>query len=175
VDEILTGKVIAVNGPIVKAVGLSGVRMFDIAEVGPDRLIGEVIRLAEDITIIQVYEDNTGLKPGDEVISYGRPLSVLLGPGLIANIYDGIQRPLVGISEVCGSYIKKGIKLSPLDVDKKWEFQSLAKAGMDVKEGTLLGEIRWRWGLVYTTGSLLPIGRCASRGPAKAGRNLSYP
>jgi V/A-type H+-transporting ATPase subunit A len=142
VDEILTGKVIAVNGPIVKAVWLSGIRMFDIAEVGPDRLIGEVIRLAEDITIIQVYEDNTGLKPGDEVISYGRPLSVLLGPGLIANIYDGIQRPLVGISEVCGSYIKKGIKLSPLDILKKWEFQSLAKAGMDVKEGTLLGEIR---------------------------------
>ncbi|PKN88987.1 MAG: V-type ATP synthase subunit A [Deltaproteobacteria bacterium HGW-Deltaproteobacteria-1] len=141
-DEILTGKVIAVNGPIVKAVWLSGIRMFDIAEVGPDRLIGEVIRLAEDITIIQVYEDNTGLKPGDEVISYGRPLSVLLGPGLIANIYDGIQRPLVGISEVCGSYIKKGIKLSPLDILKKWEFQSLAKAGMDVKEGTLLGEIR---------------------------------
>ncbi|MEN6321389.1 MAG: V-type ATP synthase subunit A [Syntrophaceae bacterium] len=141
-DEILAGKVIAVNGPIVKAVGLSGIRMFDIAEVGPDRLIGEVIRLTDDITIIQVYEDNTGLKPGDEVISYGRPLSVLLGPGLIANIYDGIQRPLVGISEVCGSYIKKGIKLSPLDVDKKWEFQSLAKAGMDVKNGTLLGEIR---------------------------------
>ncbi len=141
-DEILTGKVIAVNGPIVKAVELSGIRMFDIAEVGPDRLIGEVIRLTEDITIVQVYEDNTGLKPGDEVISYGRPLSVLLGPGLIANIYDGIQRPLVGIAGVCGSYIKKGIKLSPLDVDKKWEFQPLVNAGMDVKEGTILGEIR---------------------------------
>jgi V/A-type H+/Na+-transporting ATPase subunit A len=142
VDEVLTGKVIAVNGPIVKATGLQGIRMFDIAEVGQDRLIGEVIRLTEAITIIQVYEDNTGLKPGDEVISYGRPLSVLLGPGLIANIYDGIQRPLVGISEVCGSYIRKGIKLSPLDAHKKWEFQPLVKAGMDVKEGTILGEVR---------------------------------
>ena len=141
-DETLTGKVIAVNGPIVKAGGLSGIRMFDIAEVGPDRLIGEVIRLTGNVTIIQVYEDNTGLKPGDEVISYGRPLSVLLGPGLIASIYDGIQRPLVGISEACGSYIKKGIKLSPLDVSKKWGFQPLVKAGMDVKEGTILGEIR---------------------------------
>jgi V/A-type H+/Na+-transporting ATPase subunit A len=141
-DEILTGKVIAVNGPIVKATGLPGIRMFDIAEVGPDRLIGEVIRLTGEITIIQVYEDNTGLKPGDEVVSYGRPLSVLLGPGLIANIYDGIQRPLVGISEVCGSYIKKGIKLSPLDVGKLWEFQPLVKAGDDVKEGTILGEIQ---------------------------------
>jgi V/A-type H+-transporting ATPase subunit A len=83
--------------------------MFDIAEVGPDRLIGEVIRLEGDLAVVQVYEDNTGLKPGDEVISAGRPLSVRLGPGLIANIYDGIQRPLVGISEVCGSYIRKGV------------------------------------------------------------------
>jgi len=142
VDEVLTGKVIAVNGPIVKAVGLKGIRMYDIAEVGSDRLIGEVIRLADEITIIQVYEDDTGLKPGDEVISHGRPLSVLLGPGLIANIYDGIQRPLVGISEVCGSYIKKGIKLSPLDISKKWDFQPLVKAGADVSEGTIIGEIQ---------------------------------
>jgi V/A-type H+-transporting ATPase subunit A len=142
VDEVLTGKVIAVNGPIVKAVGLKEIKMYDIAEVGLDRLIGEVIRLVDEITIIQVYEDNTGLKPGDEVISYGRPLSVLLGPGLIANIYDGIQRPLIGISEVCGSYIKKGIKLSPLDISKKWGFQPLVKAGADVSEGTIIGEIQ---------------------------------
>ncbi|MFZ1037617.1 MAG: V-type ATP synthase subunit A [Smithella sp.] len=141
-DEVLTGKVIAVNGPIVKAVGLKEIKMYDIAEVGSDRLIGEVIRLVDEITIIQVYEDNTGLKPGDEVISYGRPLSVLLGPGLIANIYDGIQRPLIGISEVCGSYIKKGIKLSPLDISKKWDFHPLVKAGADVSEGTIIGEIQ---------------------------------
>jgi len=138
----LRGKVVAVNGPIVQAVGLTGIKMFDIAEVGPDRLIGEVIRLNGTIAIIQVYEDNTGLKPGDEVMSYARPLSVLLGPGLIANIYDGIQRPLVGISEECGSYIKKGIKLSPLDMNRKWEFQPLARTGTDVREGAILGEIR---------------------------------
>ena len=77
-DEILTGKVVAVNGPIVKARGLAGIKMFDIAEVGPDGLIGEVIRLIEDITIIQVYEDNTGLKPGDNVVSYGRPRTAKL-------------------------------------------------------------------------------------------------
>jgi len=142
VDEILKGNVISVNGPIVKVVGLTGIKMFDIAEVGQERLIGEVIRLAGEITIVQVYEDNTGLKPGDDVISYGRPLSVLLGPGLIANIYDGIQRPLVGISEVCGSYIKKGIKLPPLDVNKKWDFQPLVKTGEDINEGTLVGEIK---------------------------------
>jgi V/A-type H+-transporting ATPase subunit A len=141
-NGMVAGKVIAVNGPIIRALGLKGIRMFDIAEVGPDRLIGEVIRLIEDVAIIQVYEDNTGLKPGDEVISYRRPLSVLLGPGLIANIYDGIQRPLVGISEVCGSYIRKGIKLPPLDVTRKWKFEPLIKAGSEVKEGDILGEIK---------------------------------
>jgi V/A-type H+/Na+-transporting ATPase subunit A len=142
VEEVLTGRVIAVNGPIVKATGLEGIKMYDIAEVGQDRLIGEVIRLLKDVAVVQVYEDNTGLKPGDEVISAGRPLSVLLGPGLIANIYDGIQRPLVGISEVCGNYIRKGIKLSPLDVRKKWEFEPLIKTGTLVKGGDILGEIR---------------------------------
>ncbi len=141
-NGMVAGKVIAVNGPIIRAFGLNGIRMFDIAEVGPDRLIGEVIRLIEDVAVIQVYEDNTGLKPGDEVISYRRPLSVLLGPGLIANIYDGIQRPLVGISEACGSYIRKGIKLSPLDVTRKWKFDPLVKAGVEVKEGNILGEIQ---------------------------------
>jgi V/A-type H+-transporting ATPase subunit A len=142
VDDTITGKVISVNGPIVKALGLQGIKMFDIAEVGHDRLIGEVIRLFEDVTVIQVYEDNTGLRPGDEVVSYCRPLSVLLGPGLISNIYDGIQRPLVGISELCGSYIKKGIKLPPLDVKKKWEFKPLIRNGEDVKEGDNLGDIQ---------------------------------
>lgn len=139
--DMITGRVVSVNGPIVRASGMQGIRMFDIAEVGPDRLIGEVIRLVDEITIIQVYEDNTGLMPGDEVISNCRPLSVLLGPGLIANIYDGIQRPLVGISEVCGNYIKKGIKLSPLDVEKKWTFTPGIKAGNEVKQGDLLGEV----------------------------------
>ena len=115
--------------------------MFDIAEVGSDRLIGEVIRLLKDITVIQVYEDNTGLKPGDEVSSFCRPLSVLLGPGLIANIYDGIQRPLVGISEMCGSYIRKGIKLPPIDITRKWEFTPTLTAGTAVQEGTIIGEI----------------------------------
>jgi V/A-type H+-transporting ATPase subunit A len=142
VDETIKGKVISVNGPIVKALGLQGIKMFDIAEVGPDRLIGEVIRLLDDVAVIQVYEDNTGLRPGDEVVSYCRPLSVLLGPGLISNIYDGIQRPLVGISELCGSYIKKGIKLSPLDVKKKWEFNPSISNGENVKDGDVLGEIK---------------------------------
>jgi len=141
-EDMAAGRVIAVNGPIVRVVGLAGIKMYDIAEVGPHRLIGEVIRLLEDTTIIQVYEDNTGLKPGDEVTSYRRPLSVLLGPGLIANIYDGIQRPLVGISEVCGSYIEKGIKLPSLDEKKMWDFHPLVEAGIRVKEGDEIGEVQ---------------------------------
>ncbi len=141
-DSVVTGRVISVNGPIVKALGLKGIKMFDIAEVGSERLIGEVIRLLGEVALIQVYEDNTGLKPGDEVVSYRRPLSVLLGPGLIANIYDGIQRPLIGISEVCGSYIEKGIKLPPLDMKKPWKFTPALTVGSEVKEGDMLGCIQ---------------------------------
>lgn len=141
-SELVRGKVTSVNGPIVRATGLQGIKMFDIAEVGPNSLIGEVIRLVEDTTVIQVYEDNTGLMPGDEVVSYRRPLSVLLGPGLLANIYDGIQRPLVGISEACGCYLIKGVKLPPLDENKLWEFHPLVDAGVHVSEGGIIGEVR---------------------------------
>ncbi len=141
-DAVIRGIVISVNGPIVKARGLEGVSMLDIAEVGPDRLIGEVIKLDGDIAIIQVYEDNTGLKPGNEVISSGRPLSVLLGPGLISNIYDGIQRPLVDIANILGSYIKKGVKVSPLDVTRKWQFNPTVQAGGQIEEGAVIGEIQ---------------------------------
>jgi len=151
-EAAITGRIVSVNGPIVKAEGLTEISMFDIAEVGPDRLIGEVIRLEEDLAIIQVYEDNTGLKPGDEVLSFGRPLSVLLGPGLMANIYDGIQRPLIQIAERCENhtlmgiadrcYIKKGIKIAPLDPEKKWDFKPTVKEGDVVKEGSVIGELQ---------------------------------
>jgi len=141
-DPVLSGTITNVNGPIVKAVGMDGVSMLDIAEVGPSRLVGEVIRLHDEATIVQVYEDNTGLRPGDAVISSGRPLSVLLGPGLISNIYDGIQRPLVGIEERCGAYIRKGIKVSPLDTEKKWSLTVLAAKGDVVQPGTVVGEIQ---------------------------------
>ncbi|HOW82243.1 MAG TPA: V-type ATP synthase subunit A, partial [Spirochaetota bacterium] len=140
--EPIRGTVISVNGPIVKARGLAGVSMLDIAEVGPERLIGEVIKLDGGIAVIQVYEDDTGLRPGDEVVSSGRPLSVELGPGLISNIYDGIQRPLVDIAKLLGSYIRKGVKVSPLDVGKKWRFTPLAKPGDAIGEGGIIGEVR---------------------------------
>jgi len=141
-DTFISGKIVGVNGPIVKAKGLKGISMFDIAEVGPHRLIGEVIRLEEDYAVIQVYEDNTGLMPGDDVVSYGRPLSVLLGPGLLTSIYDGIQRSLVGYADACGSYIEKGIKIAPLNAEKKWGFRPVVKKGDILKEGALIGEVQ---------------------------------
>jgi len=138
----ITGTVVRINGPIITAEGLEGISMFDIAEVGKDRLIGEVIRLEEKNTIIQVYEDNTGLQPGSHVCSMGRPLSVLLGPGLIQGIYDGIQRPLAGIADACGSYFSKGIKVPPLNTQTKWLFNPMAKAGDELRSGDLIGEIQ---------------------------------
>jgi V/A-type H+-transporting ATPase subunit A len=141
-DELIKGKVLSVNGPIVKAVGLEGISMLDIAEVGPFNLIGEVIKQEEKYAVIQVYEDDTGLKPGDIVSSSGRPLSVLLGPGLMQNIYDGIQRPLVDIAEISGSFFKKGVKVSPLKVDKKWLFKPLIKKDDIVSEGSVIGHVQ---------------------------------
>ncbi len=137
----LTGRIVSVNGPIVKAVGLTGAGMMDMAEVGPYRLIGELIRFQNEIAVIQVYEDNTGLKPGDTVTTSGRPLSVLLGPGLISNIYDGIQRPLISLEQLTGSFITKGVKASPLDVDRKWSVDITAFAGEEIKSGIVIGGI----------------------------------
>jgi len=141
-DELIKGKVLSVNGPIIKAVGLEGISMLDIAEVGPYNLIGEVIKLEGDFAVIQVYEDNTGLKPGDIVQSSGRPLSVLLGPGLMQNIYDGIQRPLIDIAAISGDFFEKGVKVSPLNAEKKWPFKPLLKIGDVVSGGAIVGEVK---------------------------------
>ncbi len=137
----LTGRIISVNGPIVKAVGLRGAGMLDMAEVGPFKLIGEVIRFQNEIAVIQVYEDNTGLKPGDSVSTSGRPLSVLLGPGLISNIYDGIQRPLISLDQITGSFITKGVKASPLDTERRWYVGISASLGDDVTSGSVIGGV----------------------------------
>lgn len=139
---LIQGRVSSVNGPIIKAVGLEGISMLDIAEVGPYKLIGEVIKLEGDTAVIQVYEDNIGLKPGDEVISSGRPLSALLGPGLMRNIYDGIQRPLIDIAEISGSFFEKGVKVSPLNVKKKWFFKPLVSSGDTLQWGSIVGEVQ---------------------------------
>ncbi|NOZ21834.1 MAG: V-type ATP synthase subunit A [Planctomycetes bacterium] len=136
------GTIIGVNGPIVRASGMRSASMLDVVEVGGHGLIGEIIRLDEDVATIQVYENTTGLQPGDTVHGTGAPLSVRLGPGLIGNVYDGIQRPLRGLREKSGVFIRRGEKVSPLDEEKKWGFTPLVKIGDDVESGQIIGTVQ---------------------------------
>jgi len=116
------GRIKRISGPIVRAEGLTGAGLFDVVEVGEKRLIGEIVRLEKEEAVIQIYEDDTGLLIGAEAYSTGRPLSVLLGPGLIGTIYDGIQRPLEILFQKDGSFMRSGSRSEPLDMEKKWRF-----------------------------------------------------
>ena len=133
------GQIIHVAGPVVEAEGLRGVEMYEVVEVGEEGLIGEVIELDEDVATIQVYEETGGVKPGEPVKRTGEPLSLELGPGLIEQIYDGIQRPLEGIVEETGDFIKRGIEVSPLDEEKEWTFEPKIEEGEKVEHGDILG------------------------------------
>lgn len=135
------GRIIKVSGPLVVAEGMREANMFDVVRVGKDRLIGEIIEMRGDRASIQVYEETAGLGCGDAVVSTGEPLSVELGPGLMTNIYDGIQRPLEVMYEKYGSNIIKGIDEKPLSRDKKWTFTATVKAGNRVKAGDVLGTV----------------------------------
>jgi len=119
---MIKGRVDRISGPIIRASGLGGAGLFDVVEAGEKRLIGEVVRLEKDDAVIQVYEDDTGLMIGAEVSSTGRPLSALLGPGLIGTIYDGIQRPLEELFKQSGAFMTAGSRSSPIDPDRHWTF-----------------------------------------------------
>jgi V/A-type H+-transporting ATPase subunit A len=119
---VIEGKVRRISGPIIRAEGLGGAGLFDVVEVGEKRIIGEIVRLEQDEAVIQVYEDETGLKIGASAVSTGRPLSVLLGPGLIGTIYDGIQRPLEVLFKQNGPFMAAGSRGEPLDPAKSWTF-----------------------------------------------------
>src|SRR5512139_1618325 len=108
------GKLIRIAGPVVRAVGLKHVRLYDVVRVGELGLVGEVIRLSEDQTTIQVYEDTSGLRIGESVQSTGAPLVVQLGPGLLGQVYDGLQRPLELLADAAGEFIQRGVQASPL-------------------------------------------------------------
>jgi len=138
---IAKGKIVWVSGPAVRADGMSSVKMYETVEVGESKLIGEVIRLTGDIAFIQVYESTSGLKPGEPVVGTGQPLSVLLGPGIIGRIYDGIQRPLDEIAKKSGSFISKGIATTPLDMKKKYRFLPKVRVGDNVIAGSVLGVV----------------------------------
>lgn len=136
------GKIVKVSGPLVVATGLKEANMADVVRVGEQRLIGEILTMSGDSASIQVYEETSGLGPGAEVVTTGAPLSVELGPGLIENIYDGIQRPLEVIMEKTGSNnLPRGVEVPALDRDKKWDFIPAAKVGDMLAGGDVLGTV----------------------------------
>jgi len=135
------GKIIRVAGPLVVASGCMGAKMYDMVKVGELGLIGEIIELREDQAFVQVYEDTTGIGPGEPIFLTGKPLSVELGPGLVSSIYDGIQRPLDIIRSKEGDFVTRGIELPSLDREKKWKFTPLVKEGQKVEAGDFLGEV----------------------------------
>ena len=139
---VAKGRIVWVSGPAVKADGMSDAKMYETVSVGEAKLIGEVIRLTGDVAFIQVYESTSGLKPGEPVVGTGNPLSVLLGPGIIGQIYDGIQRPLKELSKKSGSFIGKGIVTTPVDMTKKYHFVPTAKVGDDVQPGNVIGTVK---------------------------------
>ena len=136
-----SGKIIKVSGPLVVASGMEDANVYDVVEVSKDRLIGEVIEMRGDKASIQVYEETTGIGPGDEVYTTGAPLSVELGPGMIEQMFDGIQRPLVGLRDEAGDFLKRGVIVNPLNREKKWEFKKVAKVGDSVEAGDILGTV----------------------------------
>lgn len=136
-----SGKIIKVSGPLVVASGMEDANVYDVVEVSKDKLIGEVIEMRGDKASIQVYEETTGIGPGDEVYTTGAPLSVELGPGMIEQMFDGIQRPLVGLRDEAGDFLERGVTVNPLNRDKKWEFKKVANLGDEVEPGDVLGTV----------------------------------
>ena len=139
---VAKGRIVWVSGPAVKADGMSDAKMYETVSVGDAKLIGEVIRLTGDVAFIQVYESTSGLKPGEPVVGTGNPLSVLLGPGIIGQIYDGIQRPLKDLAEKSGSFIGRGITTTPVDMTKKYKFTPKVKVGDTVQPGSVIGSVQ---------------------------------
>ena len=137
----LKGEIYRVSGPVVTARGVSP-RMYDVVLVGHEKLMGEVIGLEGDDVTIQVYEDTSGVKPGEPVENTGEPLSVELGPGLLTSIYDGIQRPLPVLQDKMGDYIERGVSAPGLDHSKKWDFVPTVKAGDSVEGGQTIGTVQ---------------------------------
>ena len=137
-----TGKIVKVSGPLIVAEGMSQCKMYDVVHVSEKKLIGEVIELRGDRASIQVYEETSGLGPGENVYSTGAPLSVELAPGLIEGIYDGIQRPLAKLKEVAGNRIERGVYLPAVDHEKKWTFEPKVTMGDSVESGSVLGVVQ---------------------------------
>ncbi len=136
-----TGRVIRVAGPVVGGAGLENVRLYDVVLVGETGLVGEVIRLSKDVATIQVYEDTSGIRAGEPIKTTDLPLVAQLGPGLLGQVYDGLQRPLKEIASQAGDFIQRGLAASPLPEDRLWRFTPRVAAGDYVAQGDVLGVI----------------------------------
>ncbi len=134
------GKISRVAGPVVTAEGISP-RMYDVVFVGELKLMGEVIKLVGDKTVIQVYEDTSGIRPGEEVVDTGAPLQVELGPGLLSSVYDGVQRPLPVLRDKQGDFVSRGVTAPGLDRAKRWTFKPTVQKGAELKGGMIIGEV----------------------------------
>ncbi|MDR0523959.1 MAG: V-type ATP synthase subunit A [Candidatus Methanoplasma sp.] len=135
------GVIYRVAGPVVTATGISP-KMYDVVHVGNEHLMGEVIKIVGEYSIIQVYEDTSGVKPGEPVTNTGLPLVAELGPGLLTSVYDGIQRPLPVLRDKMGDYIFRGVSAPGLDREKKWDFQPIVKKGDEVSAGQVIGTVK---------------------------------
>ncbi|MAG91364.1 V-type ATP synthase subunit A [Candidatus Woesearchaeota archaeon] len=142
------GVLYRIAGPVVVAKGIKP-RMYDVCRVGNENLMGEVIQIEGEKTIIQVYEDTSGIKPGEPVVNTGQPLSVELGPGMLSSIYDGIQRPLPVLIKQMGDFIKRGVDAPGLDHTKKWDFKAIVKNGEKVSPGQIIGEVEENPGIIH--------------------------
>jgi V/A-type H+-transporting ATPase subunit A len=136
-----TGVIYGINGPVVSLLGDSGFQMNEMVHVGQEKLVGEVIGLNSEKTTIQVYEETSGIKPGETVTGTGAPVSVTLAPGILSNIFDGIERPLSEIAKGSGYYISRGISVNSLDTDKKWDAHMVVKEGDRIMPGTIIAEV----------------------------------
>ncbi|WP_311482131.1 V-type ATP synthase subunit A [uncultured Anaerococcus sp.] len=161
------GKITKVSGPLIEAEGLTDANIYDVVEVSKDKLIGEIIEMRGDVASIQVYEETTGIGPGDEVRSTGRPLSVELGPGMLERMYDGIQRPLEKLEMLAGNFLEKGVTAPALDREKLWEFEPVAKVGDDLVAGDILGIVEET--TVITHKIMVPYGVSGKLKDIKAG------
>ena len=136
------GKIVKISGPLVIAEGMRDSNMFDVVRVSEHNLIGEILEIHGDKASIQVYEETSGLKPGGPVYTTGAPLSVELGPGIIENMYDGIQRPLEAMRNAVGNNITRGIDIKALDREKKWKFSPVVEKGAKVETGDIIGTVQ---------------------------------
>ena len=137
-----TGIIYGINGPVIYLKGNTGFKMSEMVYVGKEKLVGEVIGLTLDTTTVQVFEETTGLKPGEIVEATGDAISVTLAPGILNNIFDGIERPLSEIAKSSGKYISRGVSVDSLDTQKLWETHITVKEGDLVHGGTIIAEIQ---------------------------------